>query len=81
MKKFKEYLESDLTEATVRKGSVKSTVRRLQKQIKDISKKIHRTSDINQKLDLIADQNRFTAALTALAIAIDQDDLLILNRI
>ena len=71
MMTYREYLGSDLTEAVRSKASIKSTVWRLQKQINGVSTKIHRASDINQKLDLIADQNRFTAALIALSIAID----------
>lgn len=72
---------TDLDEALSRSSFAKGTAIALQAKVISLGNKVRKASDLGSKLDLLAQQGIWNAALSALVIATDLNDKSILRGI
>lgn len=71
----------DINEVSIKPQTARVLAYALLAQVLSRQNEIQRETDINKKLNLIADQNRYNAYLSILQIAIDSNDPQLLRKI
>lgn len=72
---------TDLEEALSRSSFAKGTAIALQAKVISLGNKVKKATDLGSKMDLLAQQGKWMAALSALVIATDLNDKTILRGI